>query len=111
MAPSASTLRFRDRFFGAVDPGAAGLARLLPVLRPRLPGAPPLLASIHADMAVELVLTSWGMTMPFACATLMAYSICAGLTGLGPISVAFASAALLGTCWSRKARQMDPDLA
>ena len=64
---------------------------------------------IHADMAAELDLASSGMTMPFSCAIFSANDICAGLTGLGPDFPAVSPPAFLGACWSRNARQMDPD--
>src|SRR5580700_3145881 len=105
----ASALRFRDLFVGAFDLGTVDRGGLLAVLRPRLPRSVPRSDSIHADMAAELALVSSGMTMPFSCAIFSANKICAGLGGLAPDVPDVATSNFLVACWSRNARQTDPD--
>ena len=104
---AAAAVRFGDLFLGAVDLGAVDLGGLLAVLP--LPRPPLRFDLIHADTAAELALVSSGMTMPFSRAIFSANNICAGLAGLEPISPDVSTSAFLGACWSRNARQIDPD--
>ena len=102
-------MRFRDLFVGAADLAAVDLDGLLAVLRRPLPRSEPLFDFIHADIATELALVSPGMTIPFSCAIFSANKICAGLAALEPSSTGGSLPAFLGACWSRNARQIDPD--
>jgi hypothetical protein len=67
-------------------------------LRPCLRRFAPRFESIHADMAAELALASSGMTTPFPCAILLAYNICAGLTGLESSFPRVSPSAFLDAC-------------
>ena len=102
-------MRFRDLFFGAVDLGAVDLGGLLSVLLRPLPRSVLRFDAIHADTAAELALVSSGMTMPLSRAIFSANNICAGLAGLEPSSPDVSTSAFWGACWSRNARQIDPD--
>jgi hypothetical protein len=66
------------------------------------------LDSIHFDIAPELAFASSGMMIALSRAIFSAYDVCAGLAGLVP---PFVSGSFFGACWSRKARQIDPDFA
>jgi len=97
-------------FVGGIDWGSIDLFALWVVLRPRLRRFVPRFESIHADMAAELALTSSGMTMPFPCAILLAYNICAGLAGLGSSFLPLSPSTFLGECSLRNFRQIDIDV-
>ena len=102
-------MRCRDLFVGAADLAAVDLDGLLAVLRRPLPRSEPLFDFIHADIAAELTLVSSGMTLPLSCAIFSANKICAGLAGLEPSCPGGSPPDFLGACWSRNARQIDPD--
>ena len=95
--------------FVGVDLGSVGFAGLLAVLRRPLPRSVPKCASIHADMAAERALVSWGMTIPLSRAIFSANNVCAGLAGLEPSSPGGSPSAFFGAYWSRNARQIDCD--
>src|SRR5271169_3488295 len=104
-------MRFSGQLFGAVDLAAVDPGGLLAlaVLPQTLPRSVPRFDLIHADTAAELALVSSGMTIPFSRAIFSANNICAGLAGLEPSSPDVSTSAFLGACWSRNARQIDPD--
>src|SRR5262245_35535965 len=58
-------------------------------------------------MVAELALASSGITRPFPCAILFAYSNCAGLAGLGSRFPADSPSAFLGACSLRNLRQIE----
>jgi hypothetical protein len=58
-------------------------------------------------MAAELALASSGMMTPFPCAILLAYNICAGLTGFVSSFPGLSPAAFLGACSFRNFRQIE----
>ena len=103
-------MRFRDLCFGAVDLGAVDLGGLLSVVQRPLPRSVLRFDAIHADTAAELALVSSGMTIPLSRAIFSANNICARLAGLEPSSPDVSTSAFWGACWSRNARQIDPDL-
>jgi hypothetical protein len=61
-------------------------------------------------MAAELALASSEMMTPFPCAIFLAYSNCAGLTGLGSSFPAVSPLAFLGACSFRNFRQIEIDV-
>src|SRR6202166_2856842 len=103
-----SAFRFRDTFGGAAW-GATEPTGMLEVLRLSLRRFLPRFASIHADIATELVLASSGMIRPFPCASFLAYNNCAALTGLGSSLPAVSPSDFLGACSVRNLRQIDID--
>ena len=107
--PPVSAEPFRGLPFADVDLCAVDLGGLLVVLRRPFPRSVPRFDAIHADKAAELVLVSSGITMLFSRAIFSANNICAGLAGLEPMSKDVSTSAFLGACWSRNARQIDPD--
>ena len=93
-----------------VDCGALDSVGLKTALRPPLRRLLPRFASIHADITAELALASSGTMSPFPCAIFLAYSSCAGLTGLGLFFPVAAPSAFLGACSLRNFRQIEIDV-
>ena len=102
--------RVPDCFFDTFNFGIVDFGGMLTVLRRCLRPSVPRCLSIHVDMAAELDLASSVMTTPFSRAIFSAKGICAGVAGLRPGFAAVSSLLdFLGACWTRNARQIDPD--
>ena len=67
-------------------------------MRPRLRRFALRFEFIQADIAAALALATSGMMRPFPCAIFLAYSICAGLTGLEPSFPGVSLTVFLGAC-------------
>ena len=110
-----SDFRFRGILADAVFPFAvAAIALDAGDLRP-FAGFDPRLASIHFDIAAELVLALPGTATPLSRAIASANDICAELGGLDSAAPAgspsVSRAACSGACRSRNSRQIAPDFA